>query len=69
MATLSRLTQAHDTGIFRGAGPSIGVNAGADLRALRSVMEQNLSVDPAIVLDPATKLRQYVKEAARTAQV
>src|SRR5690606_31793231 len=34
---------------------AIGVNAGADLRALRSVMEQNLPVDPAIVLDPATK--------------
>jgi 3-phenylpropionate/trans-cinnamate dioxygenase ferredoxin reductase subunit len=48
---------------------AIGVNAGADLRTLRSVMEQNLPVDPAIVLDPATKLRQYVKEAARTAQV
>ncbi|MBX7021035.1 3-phenylpropionate dioxygenase, partial [Providencia rettgeri] len=48
---------------------AIGVNAGADLRALRSVMEQNLPVDLAIVLDPATKLRQYVKEAARTAQV
>lgn len=48
---------------------AIAVNAGADLRALRSVMEQDLPVDPAIVLDPATKLRQYVKEAARTASV
>lgn len=46
---------------------AIAVNAGADLRALRSVMEQNVPVDPAIVLDPATKLRQYVKEAARAA--
>ncbi|MCH1881201.1 FAD-dependent oxidoreductase [Alcaligenes ammonioxydans] len=48
---------------------AIAVNAGADLRALRSIMEQNVPVDPAIVLDPSTKLRQYVKEALRTAHV
>ena len=46
---------------------AIAVNAGADLRALRSVLEQDVSVDPATVLDPATNLRQYVKEAARSA--
>src|SRR5690606_24045997 len=46
---------------------AIAVNAGADLRALRTLMEQDLPVDPAALLDPATNLRQYVKEAARAA--
>ncbi|HRL20916.1 MAG TPA: FAD-dependent oxidoreductase [Alcaligenes sp.] len=45
---------------------AIAVNAGAELRALRTIMEQNLPVDPDLLLNPATKLRDYVKHITST---